>query len=254
MAKEKKPVDLLWYVECHYSYHQRGKDAAVALARILDALGADFGILGHEEKCAGEDMRLGGEKGLFELLAEQNIAAMGKYQFQKLLVTDPHAFNAFKHFYPALGGDYDVIHYSQYLAPKMEGLSLPQKIAKRVTFHDPCYLGRHNGEYEAPRQVLRAIPGLELVEMERNRENSACCGGGGGGMYLDGYLATFQKERLSEVRVKEAVATGAEIMVVACPYEVSRFEDAVKSTGNEGKLQVLDLAEIVAKAMGLLDN
>jgi len=120
----------------------------------------------------------------------------------------------------------------------------------KVTFHDPCYLGRHNGEYEAPRQMLRAIPGVELLEMGRCRENSYCCGGGGGGMWLDGFMSDHVNMRLSEQRVIEAVETGADVLAVCCPLEVSRFEDAVKSTGNEGKLQVKDIIELVGEAMG----
>jgi Fe-S oxidoreductase len=126
-------------------------------------------------------------------------------------------------------------------------------IERRVTFHDPCYLGRHNGEYEAPRALLGAIPGLELVEMGRCRENAYCCGGGGGGMWMDSFTSERLTMRLSERRVREAVEYGAEILAVTCPYEVSRFEDAVKSTGNAGKLKVLDIAELLAHSMGLVE-
>lgn len=119
----------------------------------------------------------------------------------------------------------------------------------RVTFHDPCYLGRHNGEYEAPRQLLEAIPGIELTEMARCKANGYCCGGGGGGMWLDGFSRNHVSERLSERRVREAVSTGADVLAVCCPYEISRFEDAVKSTGNEGKLIVRDIIELIDESM-----
>ncbi len=250
IMKEKKEADILWFVECYPSYHARGKDASAALAKILNALGTDFGVLGTEEKCSCDSQRLAGEVGLFEEFAEENIATLKKYKFNQILVTDPHALNAMRKKYPEYGGNFDVIHYTTYLAPLLDKLDLKNTLNYKVTFHDPCYLGRHNGEYEAPRQILNALPGVELIEMGRCREQSYCCGGGGGGMWLDGFMADHVSERLSENRIREAVETGADLLVVCCPYEVSRFEDAVKSTGNEGKLQVKDIAELIVEAMG----
>jgi Fe-S oxidoreductase len=252
LSQVKRPVDVLWYVECYPAYHPRGKDASRALARILRALEVDFGILGIEEKCTCDSQRLAGERGLFEELAEQNIKTLKKYKFQKILVTDPHALNAFRKEYPKLGGDFEVVHYTTYLAPLMKKLDLKKRLDLKVTFHDPCYLGRHNGEFEAPRKMIEALPGVELTEMARCKLNSYCCGGGGGGMWLDGFMSEHVTERLSERRVREAVETGADVLAVCCPYEVSRFEDAVKSTGNEGKLLVRDIAELVLLAMGEL--
>lgn len=249
MSEIKRPVDILWYVECYPAYHPRGKDASRALARVLHALNIDFGILGVEEKCTCDSQRLAGERGLFEEFAEQNIRTLKKYKFNKIMVTDPHALNAFRKEYPAFGGDFDVVHYTTFLAPLMNKLNFTKKLNYKVTFHDPCYLGRHNGEFDAPRQILTSIPGVALIEMWRCRENSYCCGGGGGGMWLDGFMADHVSERLSERRVREAVETGAEVLAVCCPYEVSRFEDAVKSTGNEGKLIVRDIIELVDEAM-----
>ncbi len=250
MKEIKRPVDVLWFVECYPSYHARGKEASAALARILNALGVDFGILGTEEKCSCDSQRLAGEQGLFEEFAEANIKTLGKYKFNKILVTDPHALNALKKEYPKYGGEYEVVHYTTFLAPMINQLEFKKTLNYKVTFHDPCYLGRHNGEYEAPRQILQALPGVELIEMGRCRQDSYCCGGGGGGMWLDGFMADHVQERLSENRVREAVETGAEVLAVCCPYEVSRFEDAVKSTGNEGKLIVRDIAELIVEAMG----
>lgn len=252
MSQLKAPVDVLWFVECYPAYHPRGKDASVALARVLHALGVDFGILGNEEKCSGDSQRMAGEAGLFEMLAEHNIKVLSKYEFNTVMVTDPHAFNAFRHEYPKHGGDWTTLHYTQYLAPRIAQMELIHPINRRVTFHDPCYLGRHNGEYDAPRALLQAIPGLELVEMGRCRENSYCCGGGGGGMWMDGFTSEHVGMRLSERRVQEALEWGAEVLAVTCPYEVSRFEDAVKSTGNAGVLQVVDIAELLAQSMGLV--
>jgi len=165
------------------------------------------------------------------------------------MVTDPHALNAFRKEYPKMGGDFETVHYTTYLAPLMSKLNFTKQLNYKVTFHDPCYLGRHNGEFDAPRNCLTSIPGIELIEMGRCREQSYCCGGGGGGMWLDGFMADHVKERLSENRIREAVETGADVLAVCCPYEVSRFEDAVKSTGNEGKLIVRDIAELIVEAL-----
>ncbi len=250
MKEINKAVDLLWFVECYPAYHIRGKDASAALAKILNLLNADFGILGTEEKCSCDSQRLAGEVGLFEEFAEENIKTLSKYDFKRILVTDPHALNALRKEYPKYGGEYEVVHYTTYLAPLMKDLKLNKALNYKVTFHDPCYLGRHNGEYEAPRSVLKSIPGVELIEMGRCREQSYCCGGGGGGMWLDGFMSDHVNERLSENRVKEAVETGADVLAVCCPYEVSRFEDAVKSTGNDGKLLVKDIAELIDEALG----
>ena len=252
MAQVKRPVDVLWYVGSYPSYHPRGMDAARALARIFHALGVDFAILGVEEKEDGDSIRLAGEKGLFEKLAEANIKTFARYPFTRLVVFGPHELNAFKNEYPKLGGEYAVQHYTQFLVEHLDRLKalMVHPVDRVVTYHDPCYLSRHNGEYEAPRTLLRAIPGLTLVEMPRNRENGYCCGGGGGGMWLDGFSRDHTTMRLSDKRVMEAAETGARTLSICCPYEVSRFEDAVKATGNDGRLDVQDIAELVDRAMG----
>jgi Fe-S oxidoreductase len=253
MSQFKEPVDVLWFVECYPAYHPRGQEASVALARIFHQLGIRFGILGTEEKCSGDSQRMAGEAGLFEMLAEHNIRMLSKYSFERIVVTDPHAYNAFLHEYPKYGGQWPTLHYTQLLAGMIDRMTFERALPWRVTFHDPCYLGRHNGEYEAPRQLLKAIPGLQLVEMGRCRENSYCCGGGGGGMWMDSFTSQFTTMRLSERRVREAIEYGAEVLAVTCPYEVSRFEDAVKSTGNAGRLRVMDIAELLALSMNLVD-
>ncbi|HJN73893.1 MAG TPA: (Fe-S)-binding protein [Myxococcota bacterium] len=249
--KDPSPVDVLWFVGDFYAYHGRGQDAARAMARVFEGLGVDFGTLGKEERTDGDSQRLAGEPGLFEMMAEHNIEQFEKYEFNTIVASGPHAYNAIKNEYPKLGGEFPVEHYTQYLSARLEELAplLTGRFERRVTFHDPCYLGRHNGEYDAPRALLRAVPGLELVEMYRCKQQGYCCGGGGGGMWLDGLVADHTVERLSENRVREAVDVGAEVMAVCCPYEVSRFEDAVKSTGNEGDLEVLDIIEILDRCM-----
>ncbi len=248
LASDPRPVDVLFYVEDYWSYHPRGQQAAQAFARIADALGVDWAILGAEEKTLGDSQRTAGEKGLFEALMEDVVATLGKYSFNRIVTPDPHGFNALRKVYPTYGHNFDVLHYTQLLAPLIYQAEWAGSVEAKVTFHDPCYLGRHNGEYDAPRRLLAAIPGVELVEMSRCRENGYCCGGGGGGMWLDGFNSDRVTERLSERRVKEAAETGADILAVCCPYEVSRFEDAAKSTGNE-HLKVLDIVELVDAAM-----
>lgn len=248
LASEPGPVDVLLYVEDYWSYHPRGQQAAQAFARILTSLGVDWAILGAEEKTLGDSQRLAGEKGLFESLMEDAVATLSKYEFSRIVIPDPHGFNALRKEYPKFGHHYDVAHYTQFLAPLVDQIQWNGEVAAKVTFHDPCYLGRHNGEYDAPRTLLTAIPGVELTEMGRCRENGYCCGGGGGGMWLDGFTADHTSERLSERRVREAAETGADILAVCCPYEVSRFEDAAKSTGNE-HLRVADIAELIDEAM-----
>jgi Fe-S oxidoreductase len=251
IKKVGRKVDWLWFVGDYPAYHLRGKDTAKALARIYHRVGLDFAILGIEEQSDGDSQRLAGEKGLFEMLAEKNLKAFSQYEFGEIVVTGPHALNAILNEYPKVDpdGKYPVRHYTQVLAQYIDKMEFKKELPARVTFHDPCYLGRHNNEYEAPRDLLRAIPGIEVVEMGRCRENGYCCGGGGGGQWID-LSVEFKSERLSDRRVREAVDAGAQILAVSCPYEVSRFEDGVKSTGNEGNLIVRDIAELLDWAMG----
>jgi Fe-S oxidoreductase len=249
LPAEPGPVDVLFYVEDYWSYHPRGQQAAQSFARILTALEVDFAILGPEEKTLGDSQRLAGEAGLFEALMDDAVATLARYDFQRIVIPDPHGFNALKQEYPKRGHHYDVSHYTQFLAPLVDRIPFRTQLDMTVTFHDPCYLGRHNGEYDAPRTLLESIPGVTLTEMSRCRENGYCCGGGGGGMWLDGFTADHTSERLSERRVREAVETGADALAVCCPYEVSRFEDAAKSTGNE-QLRVMDIVELIDLAMG----
>jgi Fe-S oxidoreductase/predicted DNA-binding transcriptional regulator YafY len=281
LAKAKEPVDVLWFVGDYPSYHPRTITSTKAFAKILQALDISFGILGPEEQSDGDSQRLAGEKGLFEVLAENNGKAFAKYEFKQIVTTDPHAYNAFLNEYPKLGITYPVQHYTQFLADRLEQLKpmLKKKVEATITFHDPCYLGRVNEVYDPPRALLEAIPGVELVEMTHSRENSLCCGGGGGGMWLDGFQWEKAHARLSEWRVREAVsASGADqyvmhppipekkkgkkdaearsngkvgILAVACPYEAPRFEDAVKMIEEASKLVVKDIAELLVESMGI---
>ena len=247
LATDPAPVDVLFYVEDYWSFHPRGQDAARAFASVATALGIDWAILGPEEKTLGDSQRLAGEKGLFDALVEDVTATLAKYEFQRIVTPDPHAFNALVKEYPQRGHTFDAQHYTQLLAPLVGQIGWARELNLRVTFHDPCYLGRQNGEYDAPRALIEAIPGVQLVEMGRCRENAYCCGGGGGGMWLDGFTSDHTTERLAERRVREAAGTGADVLVVCCPYEVSRFTDAAKSTG-QGHLRVCDIIELIDEA------
>ncbi|MDP3063620.1 MAG: (Fe-S)-binding protein [Chloroflexota bacterium] len=252
LPRTREPVDVLWFVECYPAYHPRAQLVAKAMAELLNALGVRFGILGDQELCSGDNFRLAGERGLFESLVEKNLRTFAKYQFGEVVVCDPHAYNALKNEYPRYGFKRPVHHYTQFLAARLGKLKplLTEPLNKAVTFHDPCYLGRKNGIYDEPRQLLQAIPGLKLVEMSRNRENSLCCGGGAGGMWLDTYASQYAPSRLSEKRVVEASKAGAQILAVACPLDLLRFEDAVKTQGLEGRLVVKDILELLYEASG----
>jgi Fe-S oxidoreductase len=250
-SEDRKPADVLWFVECYTSYYPRGQDNCRATAKVFDRLGVDFAILGNEEKCAGECGRLTWEPGLFETLMDYNMAVFQKYQFNRIVTSCPHAHNAFKNRYPALGFNWPMEHTTPFLGRHLAQLKplLTRKLNYTVTYHDSCCLGRQNEFYEAPRQLLQAIPGVKLVEMVHNRVNAICCGGGGGGMWLDTYFKAKGYERLSERRVKEAVATGADVLAISCSYEVSRFEDALKVLGYDKRIIVRDVTELLAEAM-----
>lgn len=252
LGKGRQPVEVLWFVGDYPSYHPRVQLVSKALVKVLNALGVDFGILGPEENSDGDSQRLAGERGLFEMLAENNGKAFSKYEFNEIITTDPHAYNAIKNEYPALGISYPIRHYTEFLTERLDQLKplLKEEVKARVTYHDPCYLGRVNGVYDEPRALIEAIPGVELVEMSHFRTTSLCCGGGGGGMWLDGFQWEKAHVRLSEWRVREAVTVGANILAVACPYEAPRFEDAAKMIQEAGQLAIKDIAELLADSMG----
>jgi Fe-S oxidoreductase len=251
LRKARRPVDVLWFVGDYPSYHPRIQQTTRAFHKILNALGVDFGILGPEENSDGDTQRLAGERGLFEVLAEKNGKAFSQYEFGQIITSDPHAYNAIKNEYPKLGIEYPVKHYTEFLFERIDDLKdlLKENGEVKVTYHDPCYLGRVNEIYDQPRELLNAIPGVKLIEMSHSRTNSLCCGGGGGGMWLDGFQWEKAHVRLSEWRVKEAVNTGAEILTVACPYEPPRFEDATKTVKGAESLVVKDILELLAEAM-----
>lgn len=252
MAEAKRRVDVLWFVECYTSYYARGQENSRATARLFQELGVDFAILGNEEKCAGDCGQLGWESGLFETLTDYNMEIFKKYEFNRIVTGDPHAFNAFRIRYPMYGFDYQVEHTTPFLARHLDQLKpkLKKRLDATVTYHDACCLGRRAGHYEEGRALLESIPGVKLVEMTHNRVNSICCGGGGGGMWLDTYFKQKGMDRLSERRIKEAIATGADVLAVSCPYEIYRFEDALKVVPHEKPMIVRDVVELLAEALG----
>jgi Fe-S oxidoreductase len=248
----KQPVELLWWVGDFASYDPQCQEVSRTVAQILRGAGIDFGILYEGERSAGNDVRRVGEEGLFEALAEQNVASLEQCEFEKIFTTDPHTFNALKNEYGAFNGfgQFEVVHYSTLLLELIRDgrLELQDKLRVRATYHDPCYLGRYNGGFEAPREVIRAC-GLELVEMPRNRQNSFCCGAGGGRIWMKDHADV--SERPSENRIGEALALGAiDYFVVSCPKDLTMYRDAVKTSGNEGKIEVRDIVDLVAEAMG----
>ena len=247
----KEAVDYLWFVGDYASYSASVIEATRQTAEIFRAAAVDFGILYAAESNSGNDVRRVGEEGLFEMLVEKNLEALEASEHRAIVTTDPHSYNALLNEYPAANGaPRQVLHYSELLAELIESgqLEMPVALERKVTYHDPCYLGRYNGIYDAPRKVIEAT-GCRLVEMPRHGDRALCCGAGGGRIWMDeGEVG----ERPSEARVREAAdLRGVDTMIVACPKDVTMYQDAVKTTGLEGQLEVLDLASLVYEAMGL---
>ncbi len=246
----REPVDVLWFVGDFASFDPRYQKVSQSFARILNAVGIDFGILYEEEMNAGNDIRRIGEEGLYQHLVGQNTAALGKCRFNSIVTTDPHSYNTLKNEYPQFGAEYKVEHASTFLQRLIaEGsITLNKSLPRRVTFHDPCHLGRYNRGFDPPREVLRRL-GADLVELSRTRDNSFCCGGGGGRVWQPDAAG---RERPSVNRIREvAGVAGLDTLVVGCPKCMTMLEDAAKTTGNEGRFAVRDLVELVAEAMDL---
>ena len=243
----KEPVDILWFVGDYASYDPRVQRITVKVAETLHAAGVDFGILMDGEQNSGNDVRRVGEEGLFETLAQSNVDAIAACDFRRIVTTDPHSLNALRQEYGAFGGDFDVLHYTQLLDELIgEGrLKLAQAEGATVTYHDPCYLGRYNGGFDAPRNLI-AKAGYTLHEMGRCRENSFCCGAGGGHIWQDEEGIT---ERPSENRIKEALGLGdATLFVVACPKDTVMYTAAVQNLGVEDRITVRDVIDLIEVA------
>jgi Fe-S oxidoreductase len=239
-------ADLLLYVGCSPAYDLRIQPVTRALATVLQRAGIDFGTLGVDEMCCGNEVRRIGEAEGFDSLVEEFHEMAKEFQAGRMVTVSPHCYNAFQNEY----GDmpFPVQHYTQLLTELLDGgkLAFKNEVRRKVTYHDPCFLGKHNQIYEEPRYLLERIPGIEFEDMDRSRERSVCCEGGGGRMWAEG---TNVEERLAHQRVRDAVDLGAEVLAVACPFCLLTLEDAAKILGLEDKLQVMDIMELVAQAV-----
>jgi Fe-S oxidoreductase len=252
----KETVDVLWFVGDYASFDPRSQGVSRSIARLLHRAGVDFGILFDGERNAGNDVRRVGEEGLFESLAVHNISTLATCDFQRIMTSDPHSLNTLRNEYPEilakdnpeLAQHWTVLHHTELLLELVQSGALKPRrpLNRRVTYHDPCYLGRHNGVYDPPREILRAL-GCDLVEMPRNRDNSFCCGAGGGQIWITAQLGN---ERPSENRIREAVELhDVELFVVACPKDVTMFEDAIKTSGNSDRIHLRELTELLEDAV-----
>jgi Fe-S oxidoreductase len=240
-------MELLYFPGCYLSYDPRLKKVARATAGILNKAGIAYGILGSKENCCGESIRKTGNEELFRRLARENIKTFIDNGVKRIVVSSPHCYHTFKNEYPEFMVHFEVVHISQLLGELIgEGrLTLSGEFARKVTYHDPCYLGRHNGVYDEPRNLLRKIAGLELLEMTDTRKTSLCCGGGGGRIWME----TVKAERFSDLRVAQAVGTGAQVLATACPYCIANFEDSRLGLEDETSLEIKDITEIVYEAI-----
>jgi Fe-S oxidoreductase len=241
----KEFAEYLWYVGDYAAYHPALAKITKISAKVFKGLEIDFGLLYEAELNVGNDLRRMGEEGLYEMLVEKNLATLSKAKFDKILTTDPHAFHTLKNEYLHYGGSYEVYHYTQLLSSLLKNFEV--ELGYVVTYHDPCHLGRYNGIYDAPRKILSKL-GIKLVEMERIKEHAFCCGAGGGGIWKKDKK---EGKRPAEIRVEEA-AELADVLVVSCPKDYIMFLDAIKSTGLEEKLKVVDLVELVAEGLNLI--
>jgi Fe-S oxidoreductase len=237
-------VEILYFVGCTPAYAPRVQEVARSLVKCFEKAGVNFGTLGDEENCCGNEVYGIGEKGLFEFLVEENTKIFKKYDTKQVVTSCPHAYHSFKNRYGQ--ASFEVLHHTHLLADLIgkSKLAFSKGYNKTVIYHDPCFLGKQNGVYEEPRKIIESIPSVKLVEFDRSRERSLCCEGGGGRMWVD-----IPGERLAEIRVKDAAEVGAEVVATACPFCLLTFEDAIKTTGLEGKIQVMDIAELLSQAI-----
>ena len=249
-ADGKKP-DILFWVGCAGSFDQRAQKITRAFVTILEKIGINYAILGNEEMCTGDPARRAGNEFMFQMMAFQNIQVLNGYEIKKIVTACPHCFNTLKNEYPELGGHYEVIHHAVFLQQlidegriKMTGGGSFK--GSRITYHDSCYLGRANDIYEAPRKVLESLD-LQLVEMKRCRSNGLCCGAGGAQMFKEEEKGD---QRINFERAGEALATGSVIVAAACPFCNTMLTDGIKNFNREEEVRVMDIAELVADALG----
>ncbi|KJR48170.1 Fe-S oxidoreductase [Desulfosporosinus sp. I2] len=240
-------MEVLYFPGCYLSYDSRLKKVAAATVKILNKAGVDFGILGTKENCCGESIRKTGNEELFKRLARENIKTWIENGVEKIVVNSPHCYHTFKNEYPEFKVNFEVVHITQYLFELInEGrLQISKEYEKKVTYHDPCYLGRHNGIYDEPRGILKKIPGLELNEMDEAREDSLCCGMGGGRIWIE----TQKSDRFANLRLDQALGVGAEVLVTSCPYCITNFEDSRLVLNYDDVIEVKDITEILQEVI-----
>jgi Fe-S oxidoreductase len=240
-------MEVLYFPGCYLSYDGRMKKVAAATVKILNKAGVSFGILGTKENCCGESIRKTGDVELFKRLARENIKNFIDTGVKKILVSSPHCYHTFKNEYAQFKVNFEVVHITQFISQLIkEGrLKITGELARQVTYHDPCYLGRHNGIFDEPRNILKGINGLKFTELPEIRETSFCCGGGGGGIWMD----RKKGERFSDLRMQQAIDTKSEILVTACPYCIINFEDSRLTLGAGETIEVKDITEVVQEVI-----
>lgn len=255
MTASGEAPEVLFWVGCAGSFDQRAQRITKAFASILNHVGVKFAILGKEEMCTGDPARRAGNEFLFQMMAYQNIQTLNMYEVKKIVTACPHCFNIFKNEYPELGGHYDVVHHTTFLQGlidegRLKFTDTNSFKGKKITYHDSCYLGRGNSIYEAPRKVLEALD-ADLVEMKRCRKNGLCCGAGGAQMFKEEEKG---RTRINLERSAEAISTGAEVVAAACPFCNTMLTDGVKHAEKEDSVKVLDVAEILLKAISSMST
>ena len=248
LMREKKNTEVLYWAGCSGAYDSRGREISQSVAKILNEAKVDYACLGNEETCTGDSARRIGNEYLFQTMAEQNKETFEQYNFKKIVTQCPHCFTTLKNDYAEMGVELDVVHHSQYIDELINDKKIEPKpyLDEDITFHDPCYLGRHNGEYDAPRKVLQSVlKEGSIKEMEQSKSDSFCCGAGGGNMWYE--IKTG--ERINQHRVNQAVDTEAKTIAAACNFCNIMLEDGVKTTGNEENIRVVDIAEMVSKGL-----
>ena len=248
LMREKKNTDVLYWAGCSGAYDSRGREISQSVSKILNEAKIDYACLGNEETCTGDSARRIGNEYLFQTMAEQNKETFEQYNFKKIVTQCPHCFTTLKNDYAEMGIELDVVHHSQYIDELINEKKIEPKpyLDEDITFHDPCYLGRHNGEYDAPRKVLQSVlKEGSIKEMEQSKSDSFCCGAGGGNMWYE--IKTG--ERINQHRVNQAVDTQSKTIAAACNFCNIMLEDGVKTTGNEENIRVVDIAEMVSKGL-----